>query len=159
MPRACEVRHIFVAEPWDTKRQVKAQGVGEVSVLKLNQILSIPTGTYTYQQMHSSFVRRRDGQTLKFSMGSQEACGITYKAGFFHADSLRVELRSYFDGEGDSALSLPLPAGPSLSYDEIPLRLRLIAGRVLARPQPLRSAAFRDQSPQRPVGLEPGGVA
>src|SRR5215210_9565336 len=51
--RACEVLHILVREPFDPKQFVKPEGSARpeaIAVLKLNQILSVPTGLYLYQQ-------------------------------------------------------------------------------------------------------------
>src|SRR5439155_15381239 len=59
-PRPCEVLHILVREPFDPKQFVKPEGApraDSIPVLKLNQVLHLPTGLYLWQQMHSSFWR------------------------------------------------------------------------------------------------------
>jgi hypothetical protein len=46
-PRPCEVLHILVREPFDPKQLVKAEGAPRpdgIQVVKLNQILNMPTG-------------------------------------------------------------------------------------------------------------------
>ncbi|MDP9097549.1 MAG: hypothetical protein M3N48_00950, partial [Verrucomicrobiota bacterium] len=56
IPRPTEVLHILVREPFDPKQLVKPDNPNQadaVQVLKLNQILHVPTGLYVYQQMHS----------------------------------------------------------------------------------------------------------
>src|SRR3981081_4224418 len=53
VPRPCEVLHILVREPFDPKQLVKPDNPeqpGAAAVLKLNQILHVPTGLYVYQQ-------------------------------------------------------------------------------------------------------------
>src|SRR5712692_11601511 len=57
-PRPCEVLHILVREPFDPKQSVKPDDLKRpdlINVIKLNQILHVPTGIYLYQQMHSNF--------------------------------------------------------------------------------------------------------
>src|SRR3981081_856378 len=73
IPRACEVLHILVREPFDPKQLVKPDNPNQpdaIQVLKLNQILHVPTGLYVYQQMHSNFWRVDNSQLLKFSLTS-----------------------------------------------------------------------------------------
>src|SRR3954470_13812826 len=74
-PRPCEVLHILVREPMDLKQFVKPDNPnqpGAVPVLKLNQIVHVPTGLYVQQQMHSNFWRVDNGQLLKFSLTSSD---------------------------------------------------------------------------------------
>src|SRR6267378_3952098 len=55
IPRPTEVLHILVREPFDPKQLVKPDDPNRpdaIAVLKLNQILHVPTGLYIYQQMH-----------------------------------------------------------------------------------------------------------
>src|SRR5678815_5499552 len=59
-PRPSEVIHILVREPFSNRELVKAEPgtrSGTYPVIKLNQVLHIPTGLYVYQQMHSAFWR------------------------------------------------------------------------------------------------------
>ena len=63
--RPCEVIQILVREDFAPNTMVKAdnwQQPGTYPVLKLNQILHIPTGLYVYQQMHSSVLEDRGRQ-------------------------------------------------------------------------------------------------
>jgi hypothetical protein len=49
VPRPCEVLHILVREPFDPKQLVKPDNPNQPSaipVLKMNQILHVPTGLY-----------------------------------------------------------------------------------------------------------------
>src|SRR6266850_4151139 len=71
IPRPCEVLHILVREPFDPNQFVKPEGSPRpetIAVLKLNQILHVPTGLYLYQQMHSTFWRVDNAELLKFSL-------------------------------------------------------------------------------------------
>jgi hypothetical protein len=127
-PRDAVVTHVLVKEPWDAKRGVKwgGQGQADFEVIKLNQVLSIPTGIYRYEQMWTGIWKRESGNLLKFSLSHHETCGNTYKQGRIGANGVcRFVYHSYFDGEGDGERSFAL-AG-SILYDELPLKLRLLA--------------------------------
>src|SRR6184192_2724225 len=79
-PRSCEALHILVREPFDPKQLVKPDDWRKpdlISVIKMNQILHIPTGIYVYQQMHSSFWWVDNAALLKFSLTSSDSCGNT----------------------------------------------------------------------------------
>ena len=81
-PRPCEVLHILVREPFDPKQWTKVDDwkrPGVIPVVKLNQILHVPTGIYTYQQMHSSFWKIDNGLLLKWSLTSNDSSGNTFK--------------------------------------------------------------------------------
>src|SRR5213078_2818426 len=81
-PRPCEVLHVLVRELFDPKQLVKSDKPNQpdvISVLKLNQILHVPTGLYVAQEMHSNFWRVDNAQLLKFSLTSNDSCGNTYK--------------------------------------------------------------------------------
>src|SRR4051812_19502963 len=70
MPRPCEVLHILVRESFDPKQLVKSDKpnpADAIPVLKLNQILHLPTGLSVAQLMHSNFWRVDNAQLLKFS--------------------------------------------------------------------------------------------
>ena len=80
--RQTEILHILVRESFDLKQYVKPddwQRPGTIQVLKMNQVLNIPTGLYVYQQMHSNFWRADNGRLAKFSLTSNDSCGNTYK--------------------------------------------------------------------------------
>ena len=96
-----------------------------MAVLKLNQILHVPTGLYVYQQMHSSFWRVDDPQLAKFSLTSNDSCGNTYKEARRNGDKLTYEYRTYWDGmaAGNEEVALP-PNG--YFYDELPWLVRTI---------------------------------
>jgi len=127
-PRSCEVLHILVREPFDPQQFVKAddwQRPGIIQVLKLNQILQIPTGIYVYQQMHSNFWRVDDGRLWKFSLTSNDSCGNTYKEGRRNGDQFAYEFHTYWDGMADGKVNVSIPPN-SYFYDELPLLVRRI---------------------------------
>jgi hypothetical protein len=127
-PRPCEVLHILVREPFDPKQLVKPDDwkrPGMISVLKLNQILHVPTGIYVYQQMHSNFWRIDDGQLLKFSLTSDDSCGNTFKEARRTENQFEYKYHTYWDGMADGKANIAPPANGCF-YDELPLRVRTI---------------------------------
>lgn len=128
VPRQCEVLHIFVREPFDPKQFVKPEGSPRpdtIAVLKLNQILHVPTGLYVYQQMHSNFWRVDNAQLLKFSLTSNDSCGNTYKEARRNGDQLSYAYHTYWDGMAEGKENVALPAN-SFFYDELPWLVRTI---------------------------------
>jgi hypothetical protein len=127
-PRATEVIQILVREPFDPKQLVKPDDwkqPGVIQVLKLNQILHIPTGIYVYQQMHSNFWRVDDARLLKFSLTSNDSCGNTFKEGRRVGDKFDYEYHTYWDGMADGRADI-IPPANGYFYDELPLRVRTI---------------------------------
>jgi hypothetical protein len=127
-PRPCEVLHILVREPFDPKQMVKPddwQKPGTIAVLKLNQILHVPTGIYVYQQMHSNFWLVNDGRLAKFSLTSSDSCGNTFKEARRTGDQFAYTFHTYWDGMADGNENIALPAN-GFFYDELPLRVRTI---------------------------------
>src|SRR5712691_9534952 len=127
-PRQTEVLHILVREPFDLKQLVKAddwQRPGVVQVLKLNQILHVPTGIYVYQQMHSNFWRADNARLAKFSLTSNDSCGNTFKEARRSGEQFACEWHTYWDGMADGSETVTLPPN-GFFYDELPLRVRTI---------------------------------
>jgi hypothetical protein len=127
-PRPCEVLHILVREPFDLQQFVKPEDwkrPGLISVLKLNQILHVPTGIYVYQQMHSNFWRIDDNQLLKFSLTSNDSCGNTFKKARRDGNQLTYDYHTYWDTMAEGKESIAMPA-QGYFYDELPLRVRTI---------------------------------
>jgi hypothetical protein len=134
-PRKCEVIHILVREPFSDRELVKAEPntrSATYPVIKLNQILHIPTGLYVYQQMHSAFWRCDNGALIKATLTSNDSCGNTYKEfralgglrGLF-GNGWRYEWRTYWEGmsAGEEIISAEANV---VFYDELPLRVRMI---------------------------------
>src|SRR2546421_2516417 len=128
IPRACEVLHILVREPFDPKQLVKPDNPSQpdaVRVLKLNQILHVPTGLYVYQQMHSNFWRVDNAQLLKFSLTSNDSCGNTFKEARRNGDQFSYEYHTYWDGMADGKENVAVPAN-GYFYDELPWLVRTL---------------------------------
>ena len=124
--RQAEVKHIAVREPFSARRMVKTedwQEPGVYEVIKLNQILHIPTGTYDFYQMHSSFWRIENGRLIKFSLAGIDSCGNSYKEGRIEGDRLSYIANTYWEGMDRLKLTKKLPE-EVLFYDELPLKLR-----------------------------------
>ena len=127
-PRPCEVLHILVRESFDPKQLVKSDKPNQpdaISVLKLNQILHVPTGLYVAQQMHSNFWRVDNGQLLKFSLTSSDSVGNTYKEGRRDNANFAYEYRTYWDGMAGGKENVALPPN-GYFYDELPWLVRTI---------------------------------
>jgi len=128
LPRPCEVLHILVREPFDPKQLVKpddAKRPDLINVIKLNQILHVPTGIYLYQQMHSNFWNIDNGALLKFSLTGNDSCGNTFKEGRRLSGEFAYDFHTYWDGMADGHENVPVPAN-GYFYDELPLRVRTI---------------------------------
>ncbi|MEO7168178.1 MAG: hypothetical protein ABI787_07900 [Spartobacteria bacterium] len=126
--RRTEVIHLLVREPFDLRQMIKAddwQRPHVIQVLKMNQILQIPTGLYVYGQMHSNFWRSDNARLAKFSLTSNDSCGNTFKEARRGAEIFKYQWHTYWDGmaEGTEKVTLP-PNG--FFYDELPLRVRTI---------------------------------
>ncbi len=126
--RNAVVTHVWVKEPWDAKRGIKAvsPGAADFEALKLNQVISFQTGLYRYEQMWSGFWNTHTAALVKFSLTHHEACGNTYKQARFNQDMADYSAFSYFEGEGEARKQISLPED-ALFYDELPLRLRMMA--------------------------------
>lgn len=134
--RPCEVIHIVVREDFAPGTTVKADNwkqPGNYPVLKLNQILHIPTGIYVYQQMHSAFWKVADGSLIKWSLTSNDSCGNTFKEALRAttkgpdepAAPWKYEFRTYWQGMEGGEETLRPPAD-GLFYDELPAMVRAI---------------------------------
>jgi len=127
-PRACEVVHILVREPFDPKQLVKPDDwkkPGTIQVLKLNQILHVPTGLLVYQQMHSNFWRVDNAQLVKFSLTSNDSCGNTSKEARRNGEKLTYEYRTYWEGMASGSDEIEVPPN-GYFYDELPWLVRTI---------------------------------
>ncbi|HXA09741.1 MAG TPA: hypothetical protein VNW28_07140 [Chthoniobacterales bacterium] len=127
-PRQTEVLHILVREPFDLRQMVKPdnwQRPNVIQVLKMNQILHIPTGLYVFQQMHSNFWRADNARLAKFSLTSNDSCGNTYKEARRGGEVFTCQWHTYWDGMAEGREKVRLPPN-GFFYDELPLRVRTI---------------------------------
>jgi hypothetical protein len=148
---------IYVTEPFLEDEQVKADdpnAEGAVTVLKLNATRNFLTGVYPYSMMTSVFTpvqREQHGPTLKVTTSSQEWCGHTFTQLNRLADGYRLQLFSYFEGEGDQDRTLDgamLEDGLwtllRLNPDALPTgEVRLVPGTIYQR------LSHRDLAPEQ----------
>lgn len=134
-PRPSFILHILVRESFAPNALVKADDwkqEGTYPVIKMNQVLYVPTGLYSYQQMHSSFWNAQTGQLIKASLSSNDACGNTYKelqglSGWrsWLGGGWRYHWHTYWQGmvEGTETVRGDKEA---IFHDELPMRVRTI---------------------------------
>lgn len=134
--REAEATLIVVKETLDADALVKADGptppARAIEVMKLNHVLTVPTGVYTYRQMASVFLTRERALALKLVVGSQEWCGITHKRLVMRDGGAVLHASSYFGAEGERAYAFSMD-GPTVLYDALPMWARTLD---LARPGP-----------------------
>lgn len=135
-PRAGTAVTIFVTEPFSKSLRVKADpgkhpASDETPVMKLNLVRDFPTGVYDYNEMLSAFVEVPTGLPLKISFSRQEWCGHIYQQVLFDPSRIRVTSHSYFDGEADQQLEMPL-ARDAMAEDALLLIARGFAKPALA---------------------------
>jgi hypothetical protein len=114
---------IYVTEPFNTDKQVKADRPDEqsVSVLKLNRTKKYLTGIYPYSIMSSIFYPVSDNQhALKVSTSVQEWCGHVYMQ-LNNRESFEIQSHSYFEGEADQDITL----SKVITEDELWTKLRI----------------------------------
>lgn len=141
-PRQGVAVAIWVSETFSNSARVKADPgkhpkTDEFGVMKLNLVKDFQTGIYDYNDMTSVFVAtqpvngRGPGYATKVSFSSQEWCGNVFHQLLFDNAKVRSMRHSYFDGEGDANVDLPLPAG-GLAEDALPFWARGMAEPALA---------------------------
>ena len=99
---------IFVTEPFNTAKQVKADRKNEstTSVMKLNRVRKFLTGVYPYSIMSSIFYPVSGGsQALKITTSVQEWCGHVF-AQLNNRETFEIQSNSYFEAEADQAFSI-----------------------------------------------------
>ena len=100
---------IFVTEPFDPNKQVKADRPDKntVSVLKLNSTKKFNTGVYPYSIMTSTFYPVNNNQhALKVTNSVQEWCGQVFMQ-LNNKNRFNIASYSYFESESDQQFRLP----------------------------------------------------
>ena len=113
-----EVIQIFVTEDFLTDKQVKNDhytSPNSISVLKNNRMRRFTTGLYDYSVMTSVFTPADGSPTEKVTFSSQDWCGQNYVQLNRSEEGYKVQIRSYFESEGDAELSVQ----PDLLEDEV----------------------------------------
>lgn len=135
--RTGEAVLVFVTETFTDAQRVKSDGGhdDEYPVFKLNDSRHFQTGIYDYRTMTSAWARLDGGQPLglasKISTSVQEWCGHATLELLVDPTRYRLNLLSYFDGEGDRHLEGKLEKG-GLMADILPILVRGLAGELLA---------------------------
>jgi len=117
---------IFVTEDFLRDKQVKHEygdAAQTISVLKLNSVRKFYTGIYPYSIMTSVFtpVNTEQVPTLKVTSSTQEWCGQTFMQFNHRQPGFDVQVRSYFQKEGDQNFHLD----DAMLEDEVWTRIRL----------------------------------
>ena len=126
--RKADVTFIVVKEDHLPGEAVKANDwkqKGLISRFKFNQVITVPTGVYTYRQMLSTFLDRSSMLHAKTVFTSQEWCGQTSKTFLPDEKGLRLDFNSYWEGEGIGHMILPA-TDDILLYNSLPLVLRVM---------------------------------
>lgn len=103
---------IFVTEDFLVQKQVKNdsyQNPKSTKILKTNLIRRFTTGMYDYSIMTSVFSaidQESYPGSFKVSMSSQDWCGQSFMQINRRKENYQVELRSYFESEGDQSFNL-----------------------------------------------------
>ena len=99
---------IFVTEPFNTEKQVKADRKNQstTSVMKLNRVRKFLTGVYPYSIMSSVFYPvSGTSHALKITTSVQEWCGHVF-AQLNNREAFEIQSNSYFESEADQAFSI-----------------------------------------------------
>ena len=107
---------IFVTEDFSRSRYVKLDypeqaGDDKVKVLKFNLNKKFVTGIYDYTLMQSVFTpvhRDQDPHTVRVTTSNIEWCGQFLTSARLRDEEYEVQYSSYFDGEEDLSVNLPV---------------------------------------------------
>jgi hypothetical protein len=120
---------VFVTEDFSKSKHVKLDNPekdwkDKVSVMKLNFVKRFVTGIYDYSMMLSAFTPvdlENYPHSLKTTTTSQDWCGQSFVQMNLKGNDYKVQLRSYFESEGDKDFS----TGGDLLEDELWNRIRI----------------------------------
>ncbi len=131
-PRPHDHTMITVKEEFNRDFYTKADWpYGEkplLTVLKQNQVSTIPTPNYPYHYMASVFFDRAkvDQGAVKLSLSSQEWCGLTAKEFALHGKVPVQTYMSYWDGQGTGSAPLEIARSGVFFEEELPLLVRTL---------------------------------
>lgn len=118
---------VFVTEDFLTDKQVKNDkytNKNSAPILKNNFLRKFTTGVYDYSLMTSIFTPTETNKfpkTQKVTISSQDWCGQSYMQINQQKNQYKVELRSYFESEGDKNYTVD----GAMLEDEIYNRIRM----------------------------------
>lgn len=118
---------VFVSEDFLTDKQVKNDNYtnkNSTPILKNNFLRKFTTGIYDYSIMTSVFTSadtKKFPKTSKVTISSQDWCGQSFVQINQQKNKYKVQLRSYFENEGDKDFTID----GALLEDEIFNRIRM----------------------------------
>ncbi len=118
---------VFVSEDFLTDKQVKNDNYtnkNSIPILKNNFLRKFTTGIYDYSIMTSVFTpadAKKFPSTPKVTISSQDWCGQSFMQINQQKNKYKVQLRSYFENEGDKDFTID----GALLEDEIFNRIRM----------------------------------
>ncbi len=118
---------VFVSEDFLTDKQVKNDNYvnkNTIPILKNNFLRRFTTGIYDYSIMTSVFTpanTKKFPTTPKITISSQDWCGQSFMQINQQKNKYKVELRSYFESEGDKNFTME----KAILEDEIFNRIRM----------------------------------
>lgn len=118
---------VFVSEDFLTDKQVKNDNYinkNSIPILKNNFLRRFTTGIYDYSIMTSVFTpanAHKFPRTAKVTISSQDWCGQSFMQINQQKNKYKVQLRSYFENEGDKDFTI----NGALLEDEIFNRIRM----------------------------------
>lgn len=123
-----DVSQIVVTERHRGDQLVKAddwQKPGLVDMLKFNDVWSVRTGIYRYEQMLSFFFPQQSLRLAKMTLSSHEWCGNTFKELVNYQDRSSYQFNTYWDGQGNGSFEVSFPED-LVVYDSLPVQLRAL---------------------------------
>ena len=118
---------VFVTEDFLTDKQVKNDNYtnkNSTPILKNNFLRKFTTGIYDYSIMTSVFTPteiKKFPKTQKVTVSSQDWCGHSFMQINAQKNKYKVQLRSYFESEGDADFTI----GGAILEDEVFNRIRM----------------------------------
>jgi len=135
-PRRQALQITVVKEPFLRDTLVKAEGEGDLEVLKLHAVQTFSTGTYDYHRSWTVFLDD-SGRELKETAVSVDGCGTAFhelrRTAAAGQEPFVLRSHSYWEGESmrTSSFAAESEQGPHPLLDGFPLSLRL---RPLGKP-------------------------
>jgi hypothetical protein len=143
---------VFVTEDFSQSKQVKLDNPldaaeDKLPVLKLNASKKFNTGIYPYSMMLSVFSPMDGRRAVKTTASIQEWCGMTFQQLNLRQHRYEIESHSYFEAEGDQALSVE----STLLEDELWNLIRLAPENLPTGSQKILPGAFFTRLSHRPL--------